>query len=343
MFRLDRVLKPWKDTAALNDHINLYGFWNDTVFLTKSGDPGVILHISGVDYESLDSSEQERMVKRLESALKAFGPGFHVYQYLFKTNCPHVPFATYDDPLVAAVIDQRRQFFAERSERLYQIDIFYAVVLEGARSKRGVGAALKQFPRDPAGAVRELKAQFSNNNMKVLLRKQIETDLGRLEQRVVMFTRQLTEFMQIEKLNQEGQLTFFRRLLNFDTWRIAGKPQSNQFLDYQVATVILGVLAFQRIAGPAQAVRENVRSPAGTMHDDLSSFLHVSEGSSQTRSALQIILDLQSCSSKQFNRVFAMKTISWNSSAVWPKVAESSRMTGKPELGVITPKSKIVR
>lgn len=234
MFRLERVLKPWKDTAALNDHINLYGFWNDTVFLTKSGDPGVILRIPGVDYESLDSNEQERMVKRLESALKAFGPGFHIYQYLFKTNRPHVPFATYEDPLVSAVIEQRREFFAEKSDRLYQIDIFYAVVLEGARSKQGLGAALKQLPRDPGGAVHELKAQFSNNNMKVLLRKQIESDIGRLEQRLAMFTHQLTEFMLIEKLDQEGQLTFFRRLLNFDQWRIAGKPQSNQFLDYQV-------------------------------------------------------------------------------------------------------------
>jgi hypothetical protein len=34
-------------------------------------------------YESLDHAEQEYAVKRLEAALKAFGPGFHVYQYLF--------------------------------------------------------------------------------------------------------------------------------------------------------------------------------------------------------------------------------------------------------------------
>ena len=40
--------------------------------------------------------------------------------------------------------------------------------------------------------------------------------------------------MQIEVLNQQGQFTFFRRLLNYDDWRIAGKPQSTQFLDYQV-------------------------------------------------------------------------------------------------------------
>jgi len=40
--------------------------------------------------------------------------------------------------------------------------------------------------------------------------------------------------MQIEVLNRQGQFTFFRRLLNYDDWRVAGRPQSTQFLDYQV-------------------------------------------------------------------------------------------------------------
>jgi type IV secretory pathway VirB4 component len=78
MLRLDKVIKQWKESAALNDHINLYGFWNETAFLTKSGDVGMVLNVPGVDYESLDRSEQEYAVKRLEAALKAFGPGFHV-------------------------------------------------------------------------------------------------------------------------------------------------------------------------------------------------------------------------------------------------------------------------
>ena len=63
MLNLARVIKPWMESAALNDHINLYGFWNDTTFLTKSGDLGVVLHLEGVDYESLDSGEQEYAVK----------------------------------------------------------------------------------------------------------------------------------------------------------------------------------------------------------------------------------------------------------------------------------------
>src|SRR5208337_356525 len=183
MLRIDNVIKPWKESAALNAHINLYGFWNETAFLTKSGDVGMVLSIPGVDYESLDRSEQEYEAKR---------------------------------------------------GHLYQIEIFYCILLEGARSKTGVGAALARMLRDPEGAIAELKSQFTNDSMKTLLRTHIERDLQRLDQHVQAFLRQLVDFMQIEVLDRQGQLRFFRRLLNYDDWRVAGRPQSNQFLDYQV-------------------------------------------------------------------------------------------------------------
>jgi type IV secretory pathway VirB4 component len=234
MLNLARVIKPWKEADALSAHINLYGFWTETTFLTKSGDLGMVLSVAGVDYESLDNDEQQYAVKRLESAFKSFGEGFHVYQYLFKTNRPEIPFAAYDDELIDAAIDQRRQFFESKRDRLYQIEIFYVIVLEGARSKTGILPALLRIPRDPQGGIRELKAQFTSDNMKVLLRSQIDADLVRLEQRVQNFTRQLADLMPIEVQGQQAQFSFFRRLLNFDDWRIAGKPQSTQYLDYQV-------------------------------------------------------------------------------------------------------------
>jgi type IV secretion/conjugal transfer VirB4 family ATPase len=234
MLNLSRVIKPWKEADALSAHINLYGFWTETTFLTKSGDLGMVLSVTGVDYESLDNDEQQYAVKRLESALKSFGEGFHVYQYLFKTNRPEIPFASYDDALIDAAIDQRRQFFESKRDRLYQIELFYVIVLEGARSKTGIMPALLRIPRDPQGAIRELKAQFTNDNMKVLLRTQIDADLVKLEQRVQNFTRQLADLMPIEVQGQQAQFSFFRRLLNFDDWRIAGKPQSTQYLDFQV-------------------------------------------------------------------------------------------------------------
>ncbi|HTF70851.1 MAG TPA: DUF87 domain-containing protein, partial [Edaphobacter sp.] len=233
MLRLNRIIKPWKDAASLNDNINLYGFWNKTTFLTKSGDVGMVLGVPGVDYESLDSANQEYAVKRLEAALKSFGPGFRVYQYLFKSNRPDIPFESYEDPVVQTEVNHRREFFAAKRDQLYQVEIFYCVIFHGTRSKTGIAAALGSFINDPPGAVEELRAQFSNGGTKTLLRAQIERDCALLEQRVQAFIRQLGDFMQIELLNHGGQLRFFRRLLNYDDWRIAGAPKSSQFLDYQ--------------------------------------------------------------------------------------------------------------
>jgi hypothetical protein len=114
-------------------------------FATIEEDLGMILKVCGVDFESLDQAGQEFAVKRLEAALKSFGPGFHIYQYLFKTNRPEMPFARYGDRLIDAAIDQRREFFELKLDQLYEIEIYYAVVLEGARSKTSIMAALGRF------------------------------------------------------------------------------------------------------------------------------------------------------------------------------------------------------
>jgi hypothetical protein len=86
-------------------------------------------------------------------------------------------------------------------------------LLEGARSKTGVGTALARLLRDPEGAIAELKSQLTNDNMKKLLHTHIERDLQRLDQHVQAFARQLADFMQVQVLNRRGQFTFFRRLL----------------------------------------------------------------------------------------------------------------------------------
>jgi len=116
-------------------------------------------------------------VRHLESALKAFGEGFHIYQYLVKTSCPEIPFASYGDEVIDTAIDQRREYFEVKHDQLYRIEIVYVVMLEGSRSKTGLLAALKRFPSDREGAMREIKAQFSSSGTKVLLRKQIDADL----------------------------------------------------------------------------------------------------------------------------------------------------------------------
>jgi hypothetical protein len=56
MLKLQRIFKNYQETGAFNEQVNLYGFIDSNVFLTKSGELGVILEVHGVDYECLDGA-----------------------------------------------------------------------------------------------------------------------------------------------------------------------------------------------------------------------------------------------------------------------------------------------
>ena len=49
MLRIDHITKDWKEAGSFAAHLNLYGFWDEHSFLTKSGDLGAALHIGGID------------------------------------------------------------------------------------------------------------------------------------------------------------------------------------------------------------------------------------------------------------------------------------------------------
>ena len=56
MLELKRIFKNYQETGSLAEQVNLYGFIGPEVFLTKSGETGVILGVRGVDYEYLDQA-----------------------------------------------------------------------------------------------------------------------------------------------------------------------------------------------------------------------------------------------------------------------------------------------
>ena len=63
MLRLEPTRKAFTEAGALHTNINLFGFWDEHAFLTKSGDTGVVLRLRGVDYESLDHTARDLAVK----------------------------------------------------------------------------------------------------------------------------------------------------------------------------------------------------------------------------------------------------------------------------------------
>ena len=155
MFRLDRALQPYREAGSLNDRINLFGFIDDRVFLSKSGDVGVMLAVKGVDYESLAAAEIDNYTKRLESAFKIFDEKCRVYQYLFKRSGETVTPHTYENPVVNAAIQNRAEFLSSKAQDLYSLDIYYAVVMEGPQAQRAILATLAQAAREPRRAWRE--------------------------------------------------------------------------------------------------------------------------------------------------------------------------------------------
>src|SRR5260370_39575759 len=107
MLKLKRIFKNYEETGSLNELVNLYGFIDDHVLLTKTGGLGVVLEVRAVDYECLDGSALDHLTKRLESALKLFDENYRVYQYLFKRNNETIPYQRYANPVVAAAIENR--------------------------------------------------------------------------------------------------------------------------------------------------------------------------------------------------------------------------------------------
>ena len=150
MFRIDRALQPYRESGSLNDRINLFGFIDDRVFLTKSGDVGVILAVKGVDYEGLAAAEIDNYTKRLESAFKIFDEKCRVYQYLFKRSGETVSPQTYENPIVNAAIRNRAAFLRSKAQDLYALDIYYAVLMEGPEARKAIFATLAQAVAVPA-------------------------------------------------------------------------------------------------------------------------------------------------------------------------------------------------
>ncbi len=237
MFKVSEITKDWKEAGSLQAHINLYGFWDEHVFLTKSGDLGAALKIGGMDYESLDHAGRDYAVKRLEAAFRILDDKTRLYQILFKRNRPEILSEKYDNPLVRAAIEQRAEFLGSKADRLYSIEIFWVVMVDGsyAGTKTGLGHALSGFPRDPQGSIQQLKALVAGNRQRTLLYEQIERDRLRLQQKVQSLSGQLSDLMTVELLGAEKTFRLVRRLVNFRPSKIHdARLYDTRYLDWQL-------------------------------------------------------------------------------------------------------------
>src|ERR1700722_18852492 len=142
MYKVENITKDWKEAGSFAAQINLYGFWDEQCFLTKSGDLGCALKVGGIDYESLDHAGRDYAVKRLESVFRSLDDRTRLYQVFFKRNHPEIPHAHYDNALTRESVEKRAAFLHAKSDRLYEFEIFWVVMIDGKYATNGLFRAI---------------------------------------------------------------------------------------------------------------------------------------------------------------------------------------------------------
>jgi type IV secretion/conjugal transfer VirB4 family ATPase len=233
MLKLQRIFKNYQETGAFNEQVNLYGFIDSNVFLTKSGELGVILEVCGVDYECLDDASIDGLTKRLESALKLFDENYRIYQYLFKRNNETIPYKLYGNPVVDTAIKNRIAYLTAKADALFSLSVYYVIFVEGSRPKHTIGSALAKFPEQPATALREIWAYFSTRKQVVFLDREITKAQATLLQKTQSFILQVCDFLTVRLLDKHEAFRILKKTLNFAPEKLdLAKLKHDTFLDY---------------------------------------------------------------------------------------------------------------
>ena len=236
MLNLRRLVKNYEESGSLNAMVNLFGFIGPQVFLTKSGEAGIILDIEGVDYECLDQAALDALTKRLESALRLFDENYRVYQLLFKRNGQAIPHTYCSNPVVDAAIRNRVAYFAGKADSLFSLSIVFAVLCPAVTARRSFAKTILEFPASPRRSLRELEARFSSQASVRLDDRELARAESKLLQKVESFRTQVSDFVSTRILPKEEAFCVLKRTLNFDPLKLdSAKLKHDTFLDYYLA------------------------------------------------------------------------------------------------------------
>jgi type IV secretion system protein TrbE len=236
VFRLKQIRKDYGEAAPLSTQINLFGFVDNEIFLTKSGDLGIIFGIEGVDYECLDRNTVDNITRRLTASFRIFDEKCRVYQYLFKRNSASIPFSTSSNPIVHAATENRMAYLRAKADSLYSFQIYYVVLYEGFRYKTSLLRTLVKTLSEPKQAFADLAAHFSTHKQLVLIESEIESAKSALRAKAHSFHLQVGDFVNARILPKQEAFRVLKQILNFSPLKLeTTRLKHDTFLDYYLA------------------------------------------------------------------------------------------------------------
>jgi type IV secretion system protein VirB4 len=231
MVRLSRLLKDYGETGAINSLIALWGFVDDTTFLTKSGHVGVVYRVHGIDAEGLTHPQRLTAIRQFEGALRSLDEHWRVYQYVLKqpTDAFVAPMAS--RRVAAEALAQRTAYLNARRDDLFDIEHVFVLLYESPLTPR-TSTCLRGLWRRPAQA---LQQWLSLTHTTRLLESDLERAVATLQQRAAGLEVQLAE-LGLRRLPKAEAFRFFRRLANCDRATADHAPLTHDtHLDYFVA------------------------------------------------------------------------------------------------------------
>lgn len=233
MLNTRKLVRNYRETGALAEQCSIFSFINDWCFITKTGAIGAVIEVEGIDYECLDQRSLDSTIKRLEAALKLFGPEFRVYQYLFKSHFRPDPPPAYRNPVVRRAEAERSRYFVEKSEEMFSIHLYYVLLYQSTphAAKMTLTKALGSFfSQGFTAGTANLKSLFSAKKEILLIEEEIEQATTILLRQANSLVSYLSDLVEIRLLNKEGAFRMLLRIFNIDP------EKQNQRLKFDVMT-----------------------------------------------------------------------------------------------------------
>ncbi|MGI9072255.1 MAG: VirB4 family type IV secretion system protein [Bryobacteraceae bacterium] len=225
MVKLKNFVKAYQDAAAFNSLLAPHRFIDESVFLTKSNQLGLVLTAEGIDYECLTEATLESHGKRVAAAWRCFDERFRLYQYVVKQDRAPIHQSTeYHTAAVRNTLRDRRDHLQSKASGLYTIRLVYVLVYEQPALTRN----------------NALKRTVSTKKVLRIVTEELKRNRAILLGRAQSFQRSLGDLLGLTLLGKREAFAFFRLLTNLDPHVAAAERlKYDSHVDYYLASSTL--------------------------------------------------------------------------------------------------------
>ena len=231
MLKVSRILQDYREAGSVNSLLALWGFVDETTFLTKAGHVGVVYRVKGIDCEGLTHGQRTAMTHRFEAALRLLDDHCRVYQYLLKRTIDPIVSAPCVQPVANEAIQERAAYLNGRRAELYELAL-YLVVLYEAPTSADTSTKLRNLWRAPRQA---LRGWLSTREALTLVETELDRAIATLHHKAEGVEVQMSD-LGLLRLTKADAFRFFRQLVNYNPATVSAAALTyDTHVDYFVA------------------------------------------------------------------------------------------------------------